>query len=137
MQSLENQYQSSPNFLKLRYPILSLLVHQALHFMINQKVFPMLEMPQEKEPTKLLKEKREKQFQEIKQIVMLNPQIYWNLTVIQQNLHLIHAIWFWNLLIELILDSMSTSWLLFLKRSKLSLSSEYLLEEKLNRRYQL
>ena len=137
MQSLENQYLSSPNFLKLRYPILSLLVHQALHFMINQKVFPMLEMPQEKEPTKLLKEKREKQFQEIKQIVMLNPQIYWNLTVIQQNLHLIHAIWFWNLLIELILDSMSTNWLLYLKRSRLSLSSEYLLEEKLNRRYQL
>jgi hypothetical protein len=60
--------------------------------MINQKVFHMLEMLQEKGLIKPPKVKKEKQFQEIKQIVMLNPQIYWSLIVIQQSLHLIHAI---------------------------------------------
>lgn len=97
MQSLENLYQSSPNSLKLRYPILSSLVLQALHFMINQKVFPMLEMLPVKELIKPQKVKKAKLYQEIKQIVILNLQIYWNLIVIPQNLHLIHAIWFLNL----------------------------------------
>ena len=92
MQSLENLYQSSPNSLKLRYPILSSLVLQALHYMINQKVFPMLEMLPGKELIKPQKVKKAKLYQEIKQIVILNLQIYWNLIVIPQNLHLIHAI---------------------------------------------
>ena len=92
MQSQVNQYQSSRNFLRLKYPILSSLVHKALLSMISQKVSHMPEMPQEKVMSKPLKARKERQLQEIKEMVMLNPQICWNLTAIQPNLHHIHAI---------------------------------------------
>lgn len=92
MQSQERQYQSNPNFSRLKYPILSSQVHKALLSMISQKVFHMLEMRQEKVMNKLLKVKKGRQLQEIKQMVMLNLQICWNLTAIQPSLHHIHAI---------------------------------------------
>jgi len=52
----------------------------------------MPEMPQEKVMSKPLKARKERQLQEIKEMVMLNPLICWNLTVIQPSLHHIHAI---------------------------------------------
>lgn len=130
MQSQERQYQSNPNFSRLKYPILSSQVHKALLSMISQKVFHMLEMRQEKVMNKLLKAKKGRQLQEIKQMVMLNLQICWNLTAIQPSLHRIHAIWFLSPRIELISDYMSTNSQLFHKRLKLSLSLEYLQEER-------
>jgi hypothetical protein len=60
--------------------------------MISQKVSHMLEMLQEKVMSKPLKARKERQLQEIKEMVMLNPLICWNLTVIQPSLHHIHAI---------------------------------------------
>ena len=92
MQSQESLYQLNPNFSRLKYPILSSQVHKALHFMISQKVFLMLEMRQVKVMNKLLKAKKERLLQEIKQMVMLNQRICSNLTATQPNLLRIHAI---------------------------------------------
>ena len=75
MQSQENRYQSSQNFSRLKYRILSLQVLKVLLFMTNQKVFHMLEMLQEKVMNKPQKEKKESQLKEIKRMGMLSQQI--------------------------------------------------------------